>query len=186
MKRAYGWDKEDDARVLRHPTPAVLPTSVPALPGSYLVRAQLMKALGDMLLKEEAAGSSSQAAVVVQGMGGSGKSSIVVGTVRDEVIRRSFDTILWVSIGQVTHERRRRTYTRGCPLPTRTGTTSFSRLDLTSHPFIVSLYAGSGHWSAPSRAGPPDQRKAPPTRCDGGRGAGPAEGSRPGGLARAG
>ena len=29
------------------------------------------------------------AAVVVQGMGGSGKSSIVVGTVRDEAIRRS-------------------------------------------------------------------------------------------------
>ena len=135
MKRAAGWDKPGyDTRFLRNQSPAPLPSTVPTLPGSFLVRHSLMDKVSDMLLKDDAAANGVK---IVQGMGGTGKSCIVVALVNDEVVRRSFDMILWVAVGQASDSRAVSDVAVADWKRTHLDATSHTLLDLTSHPFTL-------------------------------------------------
>jgi|MDSY01.2.fsa_nt_gb hypothetical protein len=99
---------------------AEVPATVPELPGSYLVRDEDLSQLKAALLASkggEAAGGSATALtskttaakqknkkqsnkVGAHGMGGVGKTTIAAALIHDEEIRGSFDSLLWVSLGQ--------------------------------------------------------------------------------------
>ena len=88
---------------------ATVPTTVPELPNAYLVRDEDIAQLKGALLGKSASGSTALTSkagakksnkVAGHGMGGVGKTTIAAALVNDEEVRRSFEKILWVSIGQ--------------------------------------------------------------------------------------
>ena len=92
--------------------PAVLasiPSSVPELPDSYLVRDKDLSELKAALLAKNGPNSAAltsetrkvkSSRTAAHGMGGVGKTTIAAALVHDDQIRAAFSKIVWVSVGQ--------------------------------------------------------------------------------------
>ncbi len=76
---------------------AEVPATVPELPTAFKNRPADLRQLKAALTTPQKGG---QKKVQAHGMGGVGKTTLAVALVHDEGIRRSFEKILWVSVGQ--------------------------------------------------------------------------------------
>ena len=83
-------------------TRAVIPSTVPDLPGAYLPRSTDLAALKVALLSDQTSSSTAQAypKVSAYGMGGVGKTTIAASLVHESDVRSSFTKIAWVAVGQ--------------------------------------------------------------------------------------
>ena len=73
--------------------------TVPNLPQNYLVRAQHLAALRDLVFTEGAGGNI--AVTALAGMGGIGKTVLAAALCRDLVVQRAFpDGIAWITMGR--------------------------------------------------------------------------------------
>ena len=90
------------------PKLADVPLTVPELPACYFVREEDLRSLKDALLTGNCSNTAltsvtkkkKQNKVGAHGMGGVGKTTIAAALIEDEDIRKSFDRIVWVSVGQ--------------------------------------------------------------------------------------
>ena len=96
-----------DAPRVSPETLASIPATVPELPNAYLVRMDDLQQLKEALLAKDGSSSAAltskkgaQSKVGAHGMGGVGKTTIAAALVHDKEIRRGFQRIVWVSVGQ--------------------------------------------------------------------------------------
>eukprot|EP00937_MAST-01D_sp_MAST-1D-sp2_P003028 g3028.t1 len=88
------------------PALALVPASVPELPGIVSERLDVLVEMRGHLLGFMAGGTVSvssqkkKSAASMQGQGGVGKTTLAVMLVRDKMVQRAFDKIAWVSVGQ--------------------------------------------------------------------------------------
>eukprot|EP00937_MAST-01D_sp_MAST-1D-sp2_P004093 g4093.t1 len=92
--------------------PAMIPVSVPDLPDVICARAEVVEDLCKHLLRSDASSLSLASAkrkctgtgdgmkLSAHGQGGVGKTTLAAMLVRHDMVRRSFDRIGWVSVGQ--------------------------------------------------------------------------------------
>ena len=110
---ANGIDGTGSSGIRTMETLARLPSTVPELPTSYLVREADISQLKSALLQKNDSGSSSQSTVLTSkagkqakqkigahGMGGVGKTTIAAALVHDEDVQSAFTKIVWLSVGQ--------------------------------------------------------------------------------------
>ena len=85
---------------LKYPLPALAPLyNVPSLPAGYVEREKQLDELVEYFFNDKAENIGDIRGCSISGMGGSGKSTIASALCHDEEIRRHFEKIFWVHIG---------------------------------------------------------------------------------------
>jgi hypothetical protein len=85
---------------------AEIPVTVPELPLGYLLRGADVSEIKKRLLSRGSSNTAlasttqSRGRVGAHGMGGVGKTTLAAAIVHDEEIRRAFEVVVWVSVGQ--------------------------------------------------------------------------------------
>jgi WD40 repeat protein len=105
--RSYEDALAELSRILATPIPALASLfGVDALPPHFIATTQVRRVRAALLkeLHRPDKASSAQSAVVLEGMGGSGKSVIAAAIARDCETRRSFeDGVIWLRFGRQAH-----------------------------------------------------------------------------------
>ena len=97
---AGGGEKPQPARETASPA-AVIPREVPSLPRGHVPRKAIIAGIKRELVNlSTELGVRESAVLLVQGMGGSGKTVVATGIARDPEIGQQFDTICFVGVGQ--------------------------------------------------------------------------------------
>ncbi len=85
---------------LNQPLPALAPLlNVPALPAGYVERESILDTLVEHFFGDRSENIGEIRFCSVSGMGGAGKSTVASALCHDEAIRRQFEEIIWVRLG---------------------------------------------------------------------------------------